>query len=264
MTDENEIASAETGRRDVPERVAIVALGPSSRQYFERVRELGGRNGLVDEVWAVNGMGNTIACDRIFHMDDVLVQEARAAAKPGTNIATMMQWLKGHPGPIYTSTVRPGYPGLVEYPLEAVLQKGGIGYLNNTVAYAIAYARYLGVKELHLFGVDFTRPNIHHGERGRACCEFWLGLCMADGMKIEFPAETTLMDACAPPEELLYGYDGRDVLYSHDAEGKLTIEFREKPLPTAEEIERRYNHGKHTNRILAQETGNEGQGSQKV
>lgn len=234
-----------------PRHVAIVGLGPSSKDYFELVMRLGGRKALADETWAVNALGDVLACDRIFHMDDVAVQERRAAANPEGNIARMVDWLRQHPGPIYTSVVRNGYPGLVPFPLEDVLNAGGVPYFNNTVAYAIAYARFIGVKKLSLYGVDFTRPNVHQGEQGRACCEFWLGLCTADGMEIDLPDATTLMDACKPDDEpWFYGYDGVDVTLGDAPDGKVTVAMAPRDLPDAEAIERRYDHKRHTNRLI--------------
>lgn len=248
------IAAAEP-RSAPPRHVAIVGLGPSGTQFFEIARGLGGATAYCDEVWAVNALGDVLKCDRVFHMDDVLVQERRAAARPGSNIARMVDWLKRHPGPIYTSTVRSGYPGLVAFPLEEVLNggydtNGGAPYFNNTVAYAIAYAVHIGVKRISLFGIDFTRPSSHHAEQGRACCEFWLGIAAARGVEITIPDTSTLLDACAPDAERLYGYDGVEVIF-HDAdEGKVRLEMRPKELPTAEEIERRYDHSRHPNRLI--------------
>lgn len=235
---------------DPPHHVAIVGLGPSAKEYFELTMRLGGRRGMADETWAINALGDVLACDRVFHMDDVAVQELRAAANPGSNIARMLEWLRLHPGPIYTSVVRKGYRGLVPFPLEGLLNAGGIPYLNNTAAYAIAYARLIGVKKISLYGLDFTRPNIHQGEQGRACCEFWLGLCMADGIEIQLPSQTTLMDACAPPGELFYGFDGFDISLRDGADGKVEVDLKPKDLPTAEEIERRYDHSVHPNRLM--------------
>ena len=233
-----------------PAHVAIVGLGPSSKAYFDMAMRLGGRRAWADEVWAINALGDVLACDRVFHMDDLWVQERRAAADPDGNIARMVDWLRGHPGPIYTSAIRPGYRGLVEYPLEDVLNNGGVPYLNNTAAYAIAYARHIGVKKISLYGVDFTRPNIHQGEQGRACCEFWLGLCTASGMEVVLPAETTLMDACAPEGELFYGYDGFEVVLRNEDGGHLGVDLRPRELPTAAEVERRYDHSRHPNRLM--------------
>jgi hypothetical protein len=76
------------------------------------------------------------ACDRVFHMDDVRIQQVRADAVPDSNIAVMLDWMKAHPGPIYTSRPHPDYPGLVRFPLQDVLNDLGTAYFNGTAAYA--------------------------------------------------------------------------------------------------------------------------------
>jgi len=65
-----------------PAHVAILALGPSVTQYLEITKRLGGRAKFCDEVWTINALGDVFACDKIFHMDDVRVQEIRAQADP--------------------------------------------------------------------------------------------------------------------------------------------------------------------------------------
>jgi hypothetical protein len=163
----------------VPNHVAILGMGPSLAQYMAIVRGLCGRSAYCDEVWAINGLGDVFQCDRIFHMDDVRIQEIRAAAAPESNIANMLRWLKKHPGPVMTSRAHPDYPGLVEFPLEDVINDLGFAYLNNTAAYAVAYAIHLGVKKISLYGCDFTYANAHDAEKGRACVEYWLGFAKA-------------------------------------------------------------------------------------
>lgn len=242
----------------VPDHVAIIGLGPSCATFFEVTRRLGGVSAYCDEVWGINAIGDVLKCDRIFHMDDLKVQEARAAAKPGTNIAAMVNWLKSHPGPIYTSRLRPGYPGLVEFPLEDVLNakadgsNGGAPYFNSTAAYAIAFAVHIGVKKISLYGLDYTLANSHHAEQGRACCEFWLGIAAARGIEIMIPETSSLMDACADERDRLYGYDCVDVNFHDDEEsGRVRLAFKERAdLPTAAEIEARYDHTKHPNRLV--------------
>ena len=157
-----------------PEHVVILGLGPSLEHYVDTVKRLGGRRAFSDEVWGINAVGGVLLCDRLFHMDDVRVQEARAAAALGSNIAHMLAWMRQHPGPIMTSQVpEPNdYPGLVAFPLEDVVNNLEYSYFNSTAAYAVAYAIYLGVKKISLFGFDFTYPNAHHAEKGRACVEF--------------------------------------------------------------------------------------------
>src|SRR3990167_2274084 len=122
-------------------RAAIVALGQSGIEFVREAEALGGRQQIADEVWAINGYGDVIQCDRIFHMDDVRIQEARAAAG-NKKIGRMLAWMKQHPGPIITSRAHPDYPGLVAFPLEAVINSvaHGRAYFNGTVAYAVALA----------------------------------------------------------------------------------------------------------------------------
>lgn len=238
-----------------PSHVAILGLGPSLTDFVELTKRLGGKNGYCDEVWGINSSGNVIACDRVFHMDDMLVQEGRAEANPDGNIATMLQWMRKHPGPIYTSRLRSGYPGLVEFPLEEFLNgnydKSGAPYFNSTAAYAIAFAIHIGVTRISLFGIDYTLPNFHSAERGRACVEFWLGVAAARGIEITVSEHTTLLDACAPDEERLYGYDCVDVTIADQADGSFAVKFADRPTPSAAAIEQRYDHSVHPNRLMS-------------
>lgn len=241
--------------QDVPEHVAIIGLGPSCAAFFELAKGLGGASAYCDEVWGINAIGDVLRCDRIFHMDDVLVQEARAKERPFSNIAAMVKWLKTHPGPVYTSIPRPGYPGMVAFPLEDVLNaghdsNGGAPYFNSTAAYAVAYAVHIGVKRISLFGIDYTLPNAHKAEQGRACVEFWLGIAAARGIAITVPEQSSLLDACAPEPERLYGYDCADVFLDSREDGGVKVRLEPKPVPTAAEIERRYDHSRHPNRLV--------------
>lgn len=234
-----------------PEHVSILGLGPSLTSFVELTKRLGGSSAYYDEVWGINAVADVIRCDRVFHMDDVLVQEGRAALKPHDNIAAMLKWLKRHPGPIYTSIPRDGYPGLVPFPLEAVLaadydNSGGCPYYNSTTAYAIVYAIHIGVKKISLFGIDYSLANAHSAEQGRACVEFWLGIAAARGIQVVVSPTSALMDACAPERDRLYGYDLVDVVFGDES---LTITDR-VDAPTPAEIEARYDHKKHPNRLV--------------
>ena len=83
--------------------VTILGLGPSLSQYADVCKRLGGRRAFSDEVWGINALGDIFMCDRIFHMDDVRVQEQRAKAAPQSNIARMVEWLKTTTTPVVTS-----------------------------------------------------------------------------------------------------------------------------------------------------------------
>lgn len=238
-------------RSAAPEHVVIVGLGPSDAQYLDFVKRLGGRHKFCDQTWVINAHGNVLDCDLIFHMDDVRIQEIRAAERPESNIAAMLEWMKTTKTPIMTSRAHPDYPSLVEFPLEDVINTVTFDYFNNTSVYALVYAIYLGVKKVTIFGCDFTYPNAHDSEKGRGCLEFWLGYAAAKGVKIGLPQTTTLMDACYPRQHRLYGYDTRKVTFVDKEDGTLGVEFEEvEELPTADEIEDRYDHSKHPNVLV--------------
>ena len=236
----------------VPEHVSILGLGGSVNLYLELSKRYGGRRKYCDATWGINALGDVFLCDLIFHMDDVRIQEIRAEADPTGNIANLVRWIKTHPGPIITSRAHPDYPGLIEFPLEAVIREMKFAYFNSTAAYAIAYAIWVGVKRMSLFGMDFTYANAHHAEQGRACVEFWLGIAAGRGIQIVIPKTSSLMDACNTPAERLYGYDTVDVELKNGADGKLEIvHFKERAsLPSAGEIEARYDHRAHPSPLL--------------
>jgi SAM-dependent methyltransferase len=229
-----------------PSRIAILGLGPSLERYSDHVKRMGGRKAFADEVWAINALGDLYACDRVFHMDDLRIQQLRAAAVPGSNIAAMVDWLRRHPGPVYTSQLVEGFPGLVEFPLEAVINSTGKAYFNSTAAYAVAYAVHIGVQEINLFGIDFSYAHAHHAEKGRACVEFWLGMAAARGILIGVPETTSLLDTIEGHDAKFYGYDAVRVELE-DADAGTLVRFSPRPLPTAAEIEARYDHSKHPN-----------------
>lgn len=250
------VNTAQHGRRfdalPVPGHVVIIGLGPSAEAYMDHVKRLGARRAYADEVWAINSLGDVLACDRVFHMDDVRIQEIRAAAKPDSNIANMLTWLREHPGPIYTSRIHPDYPGLVPFPLEDVINSSGVAYFNNTAAYAVAYAVHIGVKKISMFGCDYTYPKAHDAEKGRACTEFHLGMAQARGIAVVLPFNTSLMDAICDkreggrPTPELYGYDTLALSIVASDDDKLRVGFTPRDvLPTAAEIEARYDHSRH-------------------
>jgi hypothetical protein len=219
-------------------KVALVALGHSCTNYMELAFGAGGRKRIWDETWGVNAAGDVIQCDKIFHMDDMRIQESRAAAG-NEKVKAMLEWMKTTSTPIYTSRKYDDYPSLVEYPLEEVVNHLGSTYFNNTVPYAIAYAAHIGVKELHLYGVDYTYPDIMDAERGRACAEYWVRACQERGCEVSVAENSTLMDAFrgAP-----YGYDTLDVKWEA-VDGKFKLITTPKEIiPTAAEIEKRYDH----------------------
>jgi hypothetical protein len=223
--------------------IAILGLGPSVDQFLDITKRQGGRSKFCDQVWAINALGNVFDCDLVFHMDDIRIQEIRAAAAPASNISAMVRWVKSSRVPVVTSRAHPDYPALVEFPLEDVLNNLGHDYFNNTAAYAVAFAIHVGATEISLFGMDYTYANTHHAEKGRACVEFWCGFAHARGIKIHLPKNSSLMDANMSRASRLYGYDTLDVKFEMQDSGHLKLNcVPRETLPTAAEIEKNYDH----------------------
>ena len=230
--------------------IAILGLGPSVRQYLELTKRFGGRRAYCDETWGINALGDVFACDRVFHMDDVRIQEIRAAARPDSNIAKMLEWLKTTKTPVVTSLPHPDFPALEAFPLADVLTKFPLGYFNSTAAYAIAYALHVGATKISVFGMDFTYPDAHHAEKGRACVEFWLGIAAARGVEIAMPKTTSLMDAMCDQAQRFYGYDCVELGITREGDCILVDMTNRVELPTAEQIETEYDHSRHPNRLV--------------
>lgn len=230
-----------------PQSVAIVAMGGSCNQYISACKVAGSRHVVADETWAINAMAGVIQCDRVFHMDDVAVQELRAPKN--SFVKGLLRWLKTHPGPIYTSVVREGYPGLVAFPLEDVINSLGPDtvplYMNTTTVFPLIYAIYLGVKRVSLYGMDFIYADGAKAEEGRACLEYWIGQAHARGVRTTIASQSTLLDTCKTPERRMYGYDGVDLKLIRNPDGSAKVSMTSKDtLPTAYEIERRYSHNR--------------------
>lgn len=227
-------------------RVAILGMGPSADVYARHAVSQGSRDVLFDETWTCNAFATVFQAERVFHMDDVLMQRRRARAGQKW-ITNMLRGLKKHPGPIYTSVVRPGFKNMVEFPLQDVLNStGGPVYFNGTMAYAVAMAIHLHltgtkVEMVALFGCDYAfYHEKYKGEKGRACVEYWLGRARGYGIDVHLPAETWLMDTREPK---LYGYDAVNVLVESGEDGKAVVSLTEKErLPTAKEMEQAYEH----------------------
>jgi len=93
------------------------------------------------------------------------------------------------------------------------------------VAYAIAFGLWNKIGALHIFGVDFSyQNNVHFGEMGRACCEFWLAACLSEGMDIHIATRSSLLDSNINLKDKLYGYHRlEDPLVLQGEAGKLKL-----------------------------------------
>lgn len=186
--------------------VAIVAMGISMCDYMAEATNAGGAHALADEIWAIGNQGGVLQADRVFMMNDVEAALKKSLAEHRVDALEAVRWLKKHPGPVYCATSHPDYPALVEYPINDVLSTLRHPYLNGSVAYAIALAIHEGVQTIRIYGCDFTYPDNHVAEKGRACAEFWLHRHLMLGGSVYLPANTNFMDWCVPMNERFYGY----------------------------------------------------------
>ena len=207
--------------------IAIVGLGNSISEYI--LAKI--RSEKFDEVWAINSMSGVIYHDKCFMMDPPSRFLDTPNAGKQTNI--MADRLKQKINiPIFSCTLDKRCPDVVEFPLQDVLQKTGYAYLNNTVAYAFAYAIAQEVSDLHLYGIDFTHKAINFAEAGRACCEFWLAIAITKGIKIHVARNSSLLDMNVPDDQKLYGYHRLDdPIVSSIDNGQLLVTKKSKLEP---------------------------------
>ena len=207
--------------------VAIVALGNSCSEYLmSKIR-----SETFDEVWAINSIAAAIFHDKVFMMDPPSRFLDGEFAGKQTN-AMKERLLKKLDIPIFSCTTDKRCPDVIDYPLQEVLEKTKYAYLNNTVAYAIAYAVAYEATELHLYGVDFSHKNVHFAESGRACCEFWLAIAISNKIKVKIASTSSLLDTNVPDEEKLYGYHRLDdPIVSTTTQGSMLITRKSKLEP---------------------------------
>ena len=81
--------------------------------------------------------------------------------------------------------------GDIKFPLEEVRARFNTDYFTNTVSYMVAYAIYIGVERIGIYGVDvaFGAP---YAQENRGV-EYWIGRAVEAGIKVEAPVQSQLM-----------------------------------------------------------------------
>jgi len=212
--------------------IAIVGLGKSWHDY-----NLAKSHGVhFDEVWAINAVGSVIFHDRTFMMDPV--SRFLDSDDAGGQTSGMTEVLLNDDKPIYTCELDDRCTNLIEFPINEILEEFNCCYINNTVAYAVAFALWSKVKTIKMFGIDFSyKNNLHFAESGRACVEFWLCKAMHLGLEIEVAKSSALLDTNVIAEEKLYGYHRLDdpLVAMGDGKGFMTSMKKSKATEGHEE-----------------------------
>jgi len=181
-------------------KIALLGLGASQIDYVISVEN----SKEWDEVWCINSSLSVFECDRVFMMDPA--SRYLDTDDAGNQTDVMRKLLPTFDKPIYSCELDDRVPALVEYPIVDVIEDQKCAYLNNTVAYAIAFGLYNKVGHMDLFGMDFSyKHNLHFAEAGRGCVEFWISRCISDGVSIGASPRSALLDSNVDPHERLYG-----------------------------------------------------------
>ncbi len=159
----------------------------------------------TDEVWGVNDIGLVHKLDKLWVMDDLV-------KSPG-KCSHFDEYLKKTKTPIVTSKAYPEYPTSIEFPLQKALNHVGDNMttrlLGNTIAYACIYAEMCGVKDMYIWGVDFTDISelqpFNEGYIPLATA-FMFGRLVANGMNIHLHEESKLLHLTDHINSQFYGY----------------------------------------------------------
>ena len=154
----------------------IVGSGFSLRNYWKS----------ADVTW---GICNTMAiidhCDMGWFMDDLDYLTLLEKLPPDLNKTNI---------PIMSCSTPVGFPTAQMYPLNLIVHQFGIDWLNNTVAYAVAYAIATEqFDEIHFHGVDYM-TNEANRKQERRCTEMWINYAKHRGIKIKINPLSFLFD----------------------------------------------------------------------
>ena len=200
--------------------IAIVAMGNSQLDFHLSLVH----SEKYDEVWVINAMIGVVKdAHRAFIMDPISRFLDTDDAADMTEM--MREWLPEIDYPIYSCELDDRIPAVEEYPIEPLIKDTACAYINNTVAYAIAFAYWNKVGTVSMFGTDFTyKHNAYFAEMGRACCEFWLAKCMEQDIEVSIAVRSNLLDANVDLKDKLYGYHRlADPTVSYVKDGKMTV-----------------------------------------
>jgi hypothetical protein len=145
----------------------------------------------------------------------------------GDEPPTYVEWLRSRPEPVVMQQAYPVIPMSVAYPLRDIVEAFGIvpaswgltpedprwwGYVKDrgefsaTVCYMLALALWLGVEELALYGVDFSRKvsAAYREWEQRPGAKYWVGVARGLGIPV-----TVARGSWFEEQAYLYGYQVR-------------------------------------------------------
>lgn len=198
-----------TGCR-APRSVAIVALGQSSGSYVHWQLEKGRDPASIpDEVWTVNRGIRVFAADLAFVLDEIGPEidgdPAYGAILQKVQIPIISTVCDSRVGNCHRYPAAQILDCIAQIP-ELGLQAPCDPYWHNSMPMVLAYAWFIGIREVTLWGCDYQTEHGHTIEANRANLEYWVGWVRARGMRVGVPLTTTLLNQRETRGELrIYG-----------------------------------------------------------
>jgi hypothetical protein len=214
--------------RDV-EAVTILGLGRSIMSYVAKMHSgdiMENERNPRHEVWTINWGAFLYKHDVCWEMHDF-------STEPDLLDPIQRRRFAELPTPIVTVKAFNEIENTFEYPIVDIVNFFNDNYFSNCVAYQIAMAVMIGVKQISLYGCDYNYK-VPGGaqspyEHGRSCVEYWLKEAIRRDIVVIVPKETMLMDMYQRVHEgqQLYGYSEFPTFYAED--DKLQAKWEEEP-----------------------------------
>lgn len=189
-----------------PKVVSLICLGDSSQKYLHASMEHNISDFVVnvDEVWTLNRGIGAIRHDLAFVMDHI---EGEACKYPRYG-----EMLLNHDKPIITSDTNESWPGhIYRYPwgeiqawLTEHIKCAHQDWWHNSVAFILAYAAFIGVKDLRVFGADYANHSSGVVEDGHPNVAYWAGVLERAGMAVRPVSGSSFLGA--NQRGWIYGY----------------------------------------------------------
>lgn len=159
----------------IANHIALVGLGPDRGLH---------RDSPAEQVWGINTFNLHGRADLLFNMHDLRLWDERYA-----DAERFPFWKFTHDSlerataegvPVLTCKLDPRYPCLVEYPIDAIIQRFRIDYFTCTVAYALAYAIAAGVERIDMYGITGSE----NYDNQPPCINYWIGHARGLGVEV--------------------------------------------------------------------------------
>lgn len=139
------------------------------------------------EFWALNEM---YAAPGVGKLDVLFELHDYKWIKEGKREAGHLKWLQNAKIPLMMQKHFPDIPNSIPFPRKKLEEAYG-AYFTNTISWEIALAMSIGVKEIHIYGVNMATEIEYSSQR--PSCEYYIGLARGKGIEVYIPSESDLL-----------------------------------------------------------------------